>query len=82
MFKRTIRVDTVHQVKGESLDAVLYISTEKEHLKEMINGTKKELGRIGYVALTRAKNLFVIGIQKEWYSVFTKTFSDLNVAEL
>lgn len=82
MLKRTIRVDTVHQVKGQSLDAVLYIPTEKEHLEEMINGTEKEVGRIGYVALTRAKNLFVIGIEKKWYSKFTKTLSDLNVEKL
>lgn len=82
MFKRTIRVDTVHQVKGENLDAVLYIPTERIHLKEMINGTEKELGRIGYVALTRAKNLFVIGIQKEWYSDFTKPLASLNIEQL
>jgi len=52
-----IRIDTVHQVKGESLDAVLYIA-KKGHVQAMINGVDTELGRIGYVAVTRAKGAF------------------------
>lgn len=56
-----IRIDTVHQVKGESLDAVLYIA-KKGHVQAMINGVDSELGRIGYVAVTRAKDLFWLGV--------------------
>ena len=56
-----LRVETIHGVKGESLDAVLYLAN-KEHVNALVNGTGTELGRIGYVALTRARNLFWLGI--------------------
>lgn len=56
-----MRVDTVHQVKGEGLDAVLYIVT-KDHAEELVAGVGTEVGRIGYVAVTRARNLFWLGI--------------------
>ncbi|EHS52160.1 protein of unknown function DUF867, partial [Rhizobium sp. PDO1-076] len=55
------RVDTVHGVKGESIDAVMYVAS-KEHARELVAGPKTELGRIGYVALTRARNLFLLAI--------------------
>ena len=58
-----LRVETIHGVKGESLDAVLYLA-DKEHVKALVNGTRTELGRIGYVALTRARDLFWLGILK------------------
>lgn len=56
-----IRVDTVHQVKGESLDAVLYFAN-REHANALLAGVDTEVGRIGYVAVTRARNLFWLGI--------------------
>lgn len=56
-----MRIDTVHQVKGESLDAVLYIAT-KEHAERLVDGVGTEVGRIGYVAITRARNLFWLGV--------------------
>lgn len=56
-----IRIDTVHQAKGESLDAVLYL-TNKVHAEGLLNGVDTEIGRIGYVAATRARNLFWIGV--------------------
>lgn len=56
-----IRVDTVHQAKGESLDAVLYLAT-KEHVSALLAGMDSELGRIGYVAATRARNLLRVGV--------------------
>lgn len=59
-----IRVDTVHQSKGESLDAVLYVATAKDHIRSMLDGTNTELGRIGYVALTRARFLFILAVPK------------------
>jgi ATP-dependent exoDNAse (exonuclease V) beta subunit len=51
----------VHQSKGESLDAVMYIASS-DHAKKMLNGPDTELGRIGYVALTRAKNFFLLAV--------------------
>ncbi|MBY3544787.1 UvrD-helicase domain-containing protein [Rhizobium laguerreae] len=56
-----IRVETVHAVKGESIDAVMYVAS-KEHARELIAGPNTEVGRIGYVALTRARNLFLLAI--------------------
>ena len=56
-----IRVETVHQVKGESIGAVLYVAT-KANISALLEGTGTEEGRIGYVALTRAKNLFWLAV--------------------
>lgn len=58
-----IRIDTVHQVKGESLDALLYVAT-KPNIEALLAGTTSEAGRIGYVAVTRAKYFFLLGIPK------------------
>ena len=55
------RTSTVHKVKGESLDAVLYVA-KKGHVRALLDGTKTEDGRIGYVALTRARNIFVLAV--------------------
>jgi len=55
------RTSTVHKVKGESLEAVLYVA-QKGHVRSLLNGTGTEDGRIGYVALTRARDLFVLAV--------------------
>ena len=57
----TLRVDTVHKAKGESLNAVLYI-TLKEHAQALVDGVSTEVGRIGYVAATRARDLLWVAI--------------------
>lgn len=56
-----LRTDTVHQLKGESIDAVLYVASTA-HATDMLAGVATEEGRIGYVALTRARNLFLLGV--------------------
>lgn len=56
-----IRVDTIHQAKGESLDAVLYLAN-REHVNALLAGLDTEVGRIGYVAITRARNLLWLGV--------------------
>lgn len=56
-----MRIETVHQVKGESLDAVLYLAA-KDHVEALLAGVDTEVGRIGYVAVTRARNLFWLGV--------------------
>lgn len=56
-----VRIDTVHQVKGESLDAVLYLAA-KDHVEALLAGVDTEVGRIGYVAVTRARSLFWLGV--------------------
>lgn len=69
-----IRVETVHQVKGESLDAVLYLAT-KEHVTALLAGVDTEIGRISYVAITRARNLL-------WLGVPANAFAELRPALL
>jgi len=56
-----LRVDTVHRAKGESLDAVLYM-TLKEHAQALLEGVDTEVGRIGYVAATRARDLLWVAV--------------------
>ncbi|WP_241538334.1 UvrD-helicase domain-containing protein [Xenorhabdus sp. KK7.4] len=56
-----LRVETVHQVKGESIGAVMYVA-KKANIKALLSGTSDEEGRIGYVAITRAKNLFWLAV--------------------
>ncbi|MEN9902833.1 MAG: hypothetical protein RL651_1497 [Pseudomonadota bacterium] len=58
---RPLRIDTVHKAKGESLDAVLYMIT-KEHAQALLEGVTTEVGRIGYVAVTRARDLFWLAL--------------------
>lgn len=56
-----LRVKTVHLVKGESIGAVLYVA-KKANITALLDGTATEEGRIGYEALTRAKNLFWLAV--------------------
>lgn len=58
-----LRVCTVHKAKGESIDAVMYV-VNKSQATNLLDGPITEVGRIGYVALTRARNLFVLAIPK------------------
>jgi hypothetical protein len=62
-------VSTVHQVKGKSIDAVLYVAN-KDQIRAMIDGPTTEVGRIGYVAVTRARNLLVLGVPDNCLSAF------------
>lgn len=56
-----IRVDTVHQVKGEGIPVVLYLARTSDVTK-LLEGAASEEGRIGYVAVTRAKDLLLLGV--------------------
>ena len=75
-----IRVDTVHQAKGESLDAVLYMA-QKPHIEAMLDGVGSEVGRIGYVAVTRAKDLFVLGVPKTNLKEFLPRLEALGMSK-
>jgi superfamily I DNA/RNA helicase len=75
--KLSIRIDTVHQSKGESLDAVMYIASNSQ-IKKMIEGTNTEEGRIGYVALTRARDMFVLAIPENSKIQFSKKLKDIG----
>ena len=54
-------VKTVHQAKGQSIDAVLYLLRPKD-VKKVLDGHVDEEGRIGYVGLTRAKDLLLVAV--------------------
>ncbi|MHC9061017.1 UvrD-helicase domain-containing protein [Pantoea sp. y20] len=71
-----LRVETVHQVKGESIGAVMYVA-KKSNIKALLSGTGDEEGRIGYVAITRAKNLFWLAVPQ---SCFKELKEDLITA--
>ena len=66
----TMRINTVHKAKGESLDAVLYVAS-KEHALALLGGVSTEVGRIGYVASTRARDLL-------WVAVPHNSLNDLR----
>ncbi|WP_255738097.1 ATP-dependent helicase [Neorhizobium galegae] len=57
----TFRISTVHKVKGESLSGVFY-AARKNDILALLGGPATEEGRIGYVAVTRARDLFVLGV--------------------
>lgn len=77
----SIRIDTVHKAKGENLDSVLYVAT-KPHLEAFLAGTGTEEGRIGYVALTRARDLFVIAIPASCLKAHGTKLAELNIVPL
>ena len=60
--------------KGESLDAVLYVAA-KDHVQALLAGVDSEVGRIGYVAVTRARNLL-------WLAVPSNALKELRPALL
>lgn len=79
-----LRIDTVHKAKGESLDAVLYVAT-KEHVTEMLGGVTSELGRIGYVAATRARDLLWVAVPQSSLKelrpqLLAKGFKEVGIA--
>jgi superfamily I DNA/RNA helicase len=79
-----LRVDTVHKAKGESLDAVLYMTT-REHAKALLDGVTTDVGRIGYVAATRARNLLWVAVPSSALKelrqmLLTKGFKEMGAA--
>ena len=56
-----LRCGTVHSAKGEGIPAVMYL-TNKGDLEALVAGTGDEEGRIGFVAVTRSRDLLVVAI--------------------
>ncbi len=70
-----VRFNTIHQVKGESIDAVLVIGSTKfwnSVMKAVQSGENTEDRRLAYVAMTRARHLLVIGLPKGHYDKYSK----------
>lgn len=60
-----IRQETIHQVKGESIDAVLVLGSNKffNSVVTAIEGRENtEERRLAYVAMTRARHALVVGL--------------------
>lgn len=60
-----IRQETIHQVKGESIDAVLLLGSTKffnSVVKAIEGGENTEERRLAYVAMTRARHALVVGL--------------------
>jgi len=60
-----IRQETIHQVKGESIDAVLVLGSTKfwnSVVDSIIKGENSEDRRLAYVAMTRARHLLVVAL--------------------
>lgn len=66
----SLRQETIHQVKGESLDAVLVLGSSKfwnSVVEAVISGENSEDRRLAYVAMTRARHLLVLGLPATHY---------------
>lgn len=60
-----IRQDTIHQVKGESIDGVLVLGSPNFFNKvvdSVSSGNNSEERRLAYVAMTRARHVLVVGL--------------------
>lgn len=72
--RSTLRTTVVHQVKGESITAVLVIAPDKQHeswLNDATTPEEREEHNICYVAFTRAGDLLVLqcpneDVAKKW----------------
>lgn len=61
----SIRQETIHQVKGESIDGVLLIGAPKFFnavMKAVKDNTTDEERRVAYVGMTRARHSLLIGL--------------------
>ena len=60
-----IRQETIHQVKGESIDGILVLGSAKFFntvVDSVSRGVSSEERRLAYVAMTRARHLLVVGL--------------------
>ncbi len=67
-----IRQDTIHQVKGESIEAVLVIGSTKfwnSVVAAVQSGEDKEDRRLAYVAMTRARHLLAVALPNHHYNM-------------
>ena len=79
----SIRHDTIHQVKGESIDAVLVIGSSKfwnSVVTSVATGVNNEDRRLAYVAMTRAKHLLVLSLPSSHYDKCIKHWYEWGFA--
>ncbi|NLG83090.1 MAG: hypothetical protein GX493_00460 [Firmicutes bacterium] len=69
----SIRQETIHQVKGESIDGVLVLGSAKffnSVVEAIIKNKNTEDRRIAYVAMTRARHVLLIGLPASHYDKY------------
>ena len=74
-----VRQDTIHQVKGESIDAVLVIGSVKfwnSVMAAVRSDDNTEDRRLAYVAMTRARHLLVVGLPKGHFDKHSETWME------
>ena len=74
------RITTVHQVKGDESDAVLYFC-KKAQLNALVKREQNEENRINYVAITRAKKLFCLAVPENLLPEHQKLLRNLGFSE-
>ena len=84
-YSKKIRMTTFHDVKGETLDAVLVVSAKNKkskggHFSQWIseNITEKEYVRFAYVASSRPKHLLIWAIPKGSSKLLLKKITALG----
>ena len=73
-----IRQETIHQVKGESIDGVLVVGSSKffnSVVQAITANTNEEERRLAYVAMTRARHLLVVGLPKAHFDEHEKLWN-------
>lgn len=85
VYSEKIRMTTFHDVKGETLDAVLVVSAKDKkskggHFEQWLsqNSKEKEYVRFAYVASSRPKHLLIWAIPKITNNQFIKKIKDLG----
>lgn len=73
-------VMTVHQAKGQSIDAVLYLLRSTD-ISKLLAGPVHEDGRIGYVGLTRARDLLLVALPNTTKAALVKRFRDAGFSD-
>ncbi len=72
-----VRQDTIHQVKGESIDGVLVIGSLKfwnSVMKAVKDDVSSEDRRLAYVAMTRARHLLVVALPQNHFDSHRQTW--------
>ena len=76
-----IRQETIHQVKGESINAVLLLGSSK-FFNSVVNAINSNANtedrRLAYVAMTRARHLLLIGLPATHYDSHAAKWEEMG----
>ena len=74
-----IRQETIHQVKGESIDGVLVLGSTKFFntvIKAIETNENSEERRLAYVAMTRARHVLLIGLPAAHFDKYAEKWNN------